>query len=56
LIKRTPVHTDAYGFIVFCRCTNHKGKFLIAFCAFADIARVDAVFRQGLAALGKFSQ
>ena len=56
LIKAAPVHADAHSFAVFGGGAYHIGKFFIAFCALADIARIDAVFRQSLRTIGKLGQ
>ena len=52
LIETAPVHADAHGFVVFGRNFDHLRKFVVAGGAGADITRIDAVFGQGLRAVG----
>ena len=56
LIETAPVHADAHGFVVFGRNFDHLGKFVVAGGAGADITRIDAVFGQGLRAVGVLRQ
>ncbi len=51
LIEAAPVHADAHGLVVLQRDLDDVGELLVALVAEADIAGVDAVFRERLGAV-----
>ena len=50
LIEAAPVHADAHGLAVLQRDLDNVGELLVALVAEADIAGIDAVFRERLGA------
>ena len=56
LVQAAPVHAYAYRFVVANGGFNHLGKLFVVLVAFAHVAGVDAVFGQGLGAVGKLGQ
>ena len=51
LIEAAPVHADAHGLVVLQRDLDDVGELLVALVAEADIAGIDAVFRERLGAV-----
>ena len=51
MVHAAPVHANAHSFVVTDSGFDHLTELFVVFVAFAHIAGVDAVFRQGLGAL-----
>jgi hypothetical protein len=56
LIEAAPVHADAHRLAIADGALDHGGKLVVAFRAFADVARVDAVLGERLGAVRELGQ
>ena len=55
-VERAPIDTDSHWLVEANRRFDHRAKLVITFAAVADIARIDAQFRERMRAIGNFSK